>query len=65
MGHLPLLDKEKVAALITWAYTVFGVVGKLVYPVQQVRMRVDSIARQSPRMAKLEHDRRHQHAARR
>ena len=51
LGTLPLTDKEKVAALNTWAYPVFDVVGKLVYPVQQVRTRVDSIARQSLRMA--------------
>ena len=51
LGTLPLTDKEKVAALNTWAYPVFDVVGKLVYPMQQVHTRVDSTARQSLRMA--------------
>ena len=51
LGTLPLTDKGKVAALNTWAYSVFDVLGELVYPVQQVRTRVDSIARQSLQMA--------------
>ena len=51
LGTLPLTDTEKVAALTTWAYPVFDVVDKLVYPVQQVRTRVDSIAQHSLKMA--------------
>ena len=31
LGTLPLSDKEKVAALVTSAYPVFDVVGKLFY----------------------------------
>ena len=34
LGTLTLSDKEKVAALIAWAYPVFEAVGKLVYPLQ-------------------------------
>ena len=51
LGTLPLSGIEKVKALITWAYPVFDVVAKLVYPVQQVRTRMDEIARQSLQMA--------------
>ena len=51
LGTLPLSDKEKVAALTTWAYPVFDIVGKLVHPMQHVRTRVDNIARQALRMA--------------
>mmetsp|Transcript_45448 Transcript_45448/g.81366 ORF Transcript_45448/g.81366 Transcript_45448/m.81366 type:complete len:123 (-) Transcript_45448:346-714(-) len=43
--------EEQGRALLTWAYPVFDVVLKLVYPVQQVWVRVDVIVRQAVRMA--------------
>jgi len=51
LAQLQLSDEEKGRALLTWAYPVFDVVEKLVYQVQQVRVRVDMIARQALRMA--------------
>ena len=44
---------EKVRALVTWAYLVVGVIAKPVYPTQQVRTRVDDIARQAWQMGSL------------
>mmetsp|Transcript_10616 Transcript_10616/g.18825 ORF Transcript_10616/g.18825 Transcript_10616/m.18825 type:complete len:209 (-) Transcript_10616:44-670(-) len=51
LAQLPLSDAEKGRALPTWTYPVFDVVAKLVYPVQQVRVRVDVIAQQALGMA--------------
>ena len=44
---LPLSDKDKVKALVTWAYPVFDVVAQLVYPPEGVRREADDIVRKT------------------
>ena len=47
LGMLPLTLEEKAQALATWAYPVFDVVGRMVYPTDKICSRVDDVARKA------------------
>ena len=42
---LPLSEEERAFAILTWASAVFLVVAKVVYPMVEIRQKVDSLAR--------------------
>ena len=45
LQSLPLSEAERVHAILTWACPVFSVVGKVVYPTQEMQRKVDALAR--------------------
>uniref|UniRef100_A0A7S1IBV4 Uncharacterized protein n=1 Tax=Eutreptiella gymnastica TaxID=73025 RepID=A0A7S1IBV4_9EUGL len=45
LQSLPRSEEERVNAIMTWACPVFSVVGKVVYPTQEIQRKVDALAR--------------------
>ena len=42
---MPISEAERARAILTWACPVFSVVGKVVYPTEEVLKKVDALAR--------------------
>ena len=45
LQSLPLSEAEREKAILTWACPVFSVVGKVVFPTEEVTKKVDALAR--------------------
>ena len=43
---LPLSEKKRASALLTWASPVFSAVAKVLYPMLEIRQKVDSLSRE-------------------
>ena len=44
---LPLSERERAFAILTWASPVFAVVAKVVYPEVDIRQKVDALTREA------------------
>ena len=42
---MPISEAERARAILTWACPVFSVVGKVVYPTEEIQKKVDALAR--------------------
>ena len=45
LQSMPLSEAERAKAILTWACPVFSVVGKVVYPTEEIQKKVDALAR--------------------